>query len=106
MRQAIEEVYLDPDIERYIVELVTRTRTHRQVAVGSSPRGTLALLKLSRAWAAMQGRTYVLPDDIKLFARPALHHRLILQPDLWTSPQAVEHILGEILTTVPVPVVE
>lgn len=106
MRLAIEEVYLDPDIERYIVELVSRTRTHRQVAVGSSPRGTLALLKLSRAYAAMQGRKYVLPDDIKLFFRPALQHRLILQPDLWTSPQAVDHILGEIMTVVPVPVVE
>jgi MoxR-like ATPase len=106
MRRAVEEVYLDPDVERYIVELVTRTRNHRQVAVGSSPRGTLALLKLSRAYAAMQGRSYVLPDDIKLFARPALQHRLILQPDLWTSPQAVDHILNEVLNSVPVPVVE
>jgi MoxR-like ATPase len=106
MRQTIENVYLDPDIERYIVELVARTRTHRQVAVGASPRGALALLKLSRAYAAMQGRSYVLPDDIKLFVRPALNHRLILQPDLWTSPQAVDHILGEILQSVPVPVVQ
>ena len=106
MRYAIEEVYLDPDIERYIVEIVSRTRSHRQVAVGSSPRGALALLKLSRAYAATQGRTFVLPDDIKLFARPALQHRLILQPDLWTSPKAVDHILSEILSVVPVPVVE
>ncbi len=106
MRQAIEEIYLDPDVERYIVELVARTRTHRQVAVGSSPRGALALLKLSRAYAAIQGRTYVVPDDIKLFARPALQHRVILQPDLWTSPQAVDHILSDIIGSVPVPVLE
>jgi len=106
MRRAIEEVYLDPDIEKYIVELVTRTRTNRQVAVGSSPRGALALLKLSRAYAAMQGRAYVIPDDVKLFVRPALQHRLILQPDLWSSPQAIDHILNDIITAVPVPVVE
>jgi MoxR-like ATPase len=106
MREAIEEIYLDPDVERYIVELVGRTRIHRQVAVGSSPRGALALLKLGRAYAAIQGRSYVVPDDIKLFARPALQHRIILQPDLWTSPQAVEHILGEIVNSVPVPVLE
>jgi len=106
MREAIEEVFLDPDVEKYIVDLVGRTRIHRQVAVGSSPRGALALLKLSRAYAAMQGRSYVVPDDVKLFARPALQHRVILQPDLWTSPQAVEHILGEIINSVPVPVID
>ncbi|HMN60533.1 MAG TPA: MoxR family ATPase [Anaerolinea sp.] len=106
MREAIEEVFLDPDVEKYIVDLVGRTRIHRQLAVGSSPRGALALLKLSRAYAATQGRTYVVPDDVKLFARPALQHRVILQPDLWTSPQAVEHILGEIINSVPVPVID
>lgn len=106
MREIIEEVYVDPDLEKYIVELVHRTRVHRQVAVGASPRGALALLKLGRAYAAMQGRAYVLPDDIKTFARVALQHRIILQPDLWTTPQAVEHVLGEILNSVPVPVVD
>jgi MoxR-like ATPase len=90
MRRAVEEVYVHPDIEKYIVTLVTKTRTHRQVAVGASPRGSLALLKLSRAWAAIQNRVYVLPDDIKRFTVFALHHRLILQPDLWTSPRAAD----------------
>ncbi len=106
MRQIIEEVYVDPDLEKYIVDLVHRTRVHRQVAVGASPRGALALLKLGRAYAAIKGRAYVLPDDIKTFARVALQHRIILQPDLWTTPQAVERILGEILNSVPVPVVD
>jgi MoxR-like ATPase len=64
----------------------------------------LALLKLSRAWAAMKGRSFVLPDDVKLFAQPALRHRLILNPDLWSSPQAAERVLGEIVASVPVPV--
>jgi MoxR-like ATPase len=105
MRRAVEEVYLTEDLEKYIVGLVTRTRTHRQVAVGASPRGSIALLKLSRAWAAIQGRDYVLPDDVKRFAIPALHHRLILQPDLWTSPRAADSVLAEIIQSTPVPVI-
>ena len=106
MRRAAEEVYLHPDIEKYIVSLVTRTRTHRQVSVGASPRGSLALLKLSRAWAAINGRVYVLPDDVKLFAIPALHHRLILQPDLWTSPRAADSLIADIVNATPVPVID
>jgi MoxR-like ATPase len=106
MRRAIEEVYLDDDIERYIVALTTRTRVHRSVAVGSSPRGTLALLKLSRARAAMQSRSYVLPDDIKQFAYPALVHRLILEPDLWTVRKAADDVIQEILSHTEVPVIK
>jgi MoxR-like ATPase len=104
IRKIIENVYVDEDIERYIVDLITRTRNHRQVVVGASPRGTLALLKLSRAWAAIQGRTFVVPDDIKLFVKPALSHRLILVPDLWMSAHASEQILNEVLQSVSVPV--
>jgi len=104
MRGAVEEVHLETDIEKYIVELVSRTRQHRQIAVGSSPRGTLALLKLARAWAAMQGRSYIIPDDIKEFAQPALSHRLILEPDLWTVRKAAEDLIDELLRMVPVPV--
>jgi MoxR-like ATPase len=106
MRKAAEEIYLHPDLEQYIVSLINKTRSHRQVAVGASPRGSLALLKLSRAYAIMQGRAYVLPDDIKRFIIPALHHRLILQPDLWTSPRAADTILSEITQSTPVPVIE
>ena len=104
MRQAVEEVHVDPDIERYIVALTTATRQRRQVAVGASPRGSLALLKLSRAWAAMRGRGFVLPDDVKAFVQPALVHRLILEPDLWMQRHAADEILADILQTVPVPV--
>jgi MoxR-like ATPase len=104
MRQAIEEVHVDPDLERYIVALVAETRDRWQVAVGASPRGSLALLKLSRAWAAMRGRDYVLPDDVKRFVEPALVHRLILEPDLWMKRHAAEEVLAEVLRTVPVPV--
>ncbi len=65
MRAAVEEVYIDPDVRRYMVDLAAGTRRHHQVVVGVSPRGSLALLKLARAWAAIQGRDFVVPDDIK-----------------------------------------
>jgi MoxR-like ATPase len=105
IRQAVEEVYVDPDIEQYIVALTAETRRQRRVAVGASPRGSLALLKLSRVWAAMQGRDFVLPDDIKEFVHPALVHRLILQPDLWMKQHAADEVLADIVASVPVPVV-
>jgi len=104
MRQAVEEVHIDPDLERYIVELVAATRNRRQIAVGASPRGSLALLKLSRVWAAMQGREYVLPDDVKAFVHPALVHRLILEPDLWMQHHAADELLSDVVRSVPVPV--
>ena len=106
MRETVETVYVDPDVESYIVELVQATRAHRQVAVGASPRGSLALLKLSRAWAALHERDYVIPDDVKVFIKPALVHRLILQPDLWMQQHAVEDLLREIQRSVPVPVLD
>jgi MoxR-like ATPase len=104
LRQVVEEIHVDPDLEAYIVALVSATRHRRQVAVGASPRGSLALLKLSRARAAMQGRAYVLPDDVKAFVQPALVHRLILEPDLWMKQHAAEDVLLEVLDTIPVPV--
>ncbi len=104
MRSAIEEVHIDPDIEQYIVQITDATRKHKMVAVGSSPRGALALLKLSRAWAAMQGRGYVIPDDVKGFARPVLLHRLILQPDLWSERKAPDEVITDVLRQVSVPV--
>ena len=106
MRRVVEDVALVPDIERYIVDLVSATRHDRQVAVGASPRGSLALLTLSRAWAAIRGRDYVLPDDVKLFVVPALVHRLILEPDLWMRRHAAEDVLSSIMQRVPVPVIE
>jgi MoxR-like ATPase len=104
LREAVETVHVEPDIERYMIDLVAATRKRRQVAVGASPRGSLALLKLSRAWAAMQGRDYVLPDDVKLFVRPALVHRLILEPDLWMTRQAADEVIADVLRSVAVPV--
>lgn len=106
MQRQVEEVFVDDDIEQYLVDLVTETRSHRQVEVGASPRGTLALLKLSRAWAALEGRSFVLPDDVKRFVKPALKHRLILRPDLWSTPHAIDRILNDVLQSVAVPVIQ
>ena len=106
LRKIIEKVYVAPDIEKYIVTIVQETRAHKEVAVGASPRGSLALLKLTRAWAAMQGRDYVLPDDVKKFAIPALIHRLILKPDLWLEPEAAGKIIANLLNKVNVPLME
>ncbi len=106
MRKTVEQVYIDPDLEFYIVDLVQKTREHSKIAVGSSPRGALALLKLGRAWAAMQGRSYVLPDDVKNFIHPVLSHRIILDPDLWNSRVANDNILAEIVNSLPVPVIQ
>ncbi len=106
MRKVIEGVYIEPDIEAYLVRLVTLTREHRKVAVGASPRGSLALLKLTRAWAGLHGRDYVLPDDVKEFARPALIHRLILQADLWMDHNAAAEVIDDVMARVPVPVLK
>ncbi len=103
MRAAVEEIFVEPDIEKYIVSIVTKTRNDNDVYVGSSPRGSLALLKLSRAQAALAGRDYVLPDDIKEFAEPALAHRLILNPDLWSKRITASDVVDKILRLVPVP---
>jgi MoxR-like ATPase len=106
MRKFVEKVHVEPDIERYMVQLAAATRNFRQVTVGASPRGSLALLKLARAWAAMHGRDFVLPDDVKHFAAPALGHRLILAPELWMRRGAHEAVLNEVLHLVAVPVRE
>lgn len=104
MRRAVEEVHVEPDVERYMVELARATRGDNRVAVGASPRGALALLKLARAWAAQDGRAYVLPDDVKRFAQVALQHRLILDPDLWMKRNAAAAVIDSVVAATPAPV--
>jgi MoxR-like ATPase len=106
MRAAVETVYVDPDVRRYMVDLATKSRYHGQVVVGVSPRGSLALLKLTRAWAAIQGRTYVVPDDIKQFIQPAFAHRIILEPSLWDIKKSENTVIAEITHSVSVPVLK
>ena len=104
MRQAVERIYVAPDLERYLVTLVAQTRKDARVAVGASPRASLALLKLARAQAALDGREFILPDDVKNYVYPVLIHRLILQPEHWMKQRVAEDVIDGILRSVPVPV--
>ncbi len=106
MQAAVEEVFVEEDVERYMVEVVNRTRGHSRVDVGASPRGSLALLKLSRARAVLDSRDFVLPDDVKSVAVDALAHRLILKPDPWIRGVNPATIVEEVLREVPVPKVD
>jgi len=103
LQAAIEDVHVDPAVEGYMVDIVGATRGHSQVEVGASPRGSLALLKVSRARAAMAGRDFVTPDDVKTVAGPALAHRLILKPDPWIRGVRTATVLADVLAQVPVP---
>lgn len=94
MQKAIEEVYISDAVLDYITEIVRATRENkREIEVGASPRGSLALLRLSRAYAALEGRDYVIPDDVKKVAIPALSHRLILKRELWYTRVSQEMVM-------------
>ncbi len=103
MQRAMEEVYVDPRIIQYIVSIVQSTRQDPRVQVGSSPRGSEAIFKLSRGVAVLSGRNYVIPDDIKHVVIPALKHRIILKPEPRIRGIKPEDILAEILNSVPIP---
>jgi MoxR-like ATPase len=105
MQQVVEKVHVDPALLTYIVEIVTRTREDPRVLVGSSPRGSLALFKMGRAHAVINGRDYITPDDIKFIAVVSLQHRLILKPEPRIRGVLPEDILKKILAEVPVPAV-
>lgn len=102
-QKAIKEVYLDTHIKEYIVEIVRRTRIHPDVYLGASSRGALAIFRLSQARAVLFGRDFVLPDDVKALAEPALGHRIIVGPAARIKDVEPGNIVEEILETVPVP---
>ena len=103
MQAAVEQVHVADSVREYCVDLVAATRASQSTAVGASPRGSLALLKLARCRAALRGRDYVLPDDVKAIAVPALAHRLVLRPELWVQRVSAEDVVGEVLDRVPTP---
>jgi len=103
MEREVRNVYLDPSLREYIVRLVGATRTHPDVYLGASPRGSLALAKTSQALAAIQGRDYVTPDDIKMMAPVALSHRIIINPASRMKDFASEMVVDEALKSIPVP---
>jgi len=103
MQRAVEDVHVDRSVGIYMVDLVAATRSANGVQVGASPRGSLALLKLSRCRAAVRGRDYVIPDDVKAVAIPALAHRLSLRPELWVQRLRPDDIVAALLDEVPTP---
>jgi MoxR-like ATPase len=103
MQEAIKNVYIAPALKRYIVELSHQTRQHAEVYLGASPRGSLALYRTSQARAAMLGRDYILPDDIKAQAIPTLAHRVILGPGARLRNLSAQQIVEDILSSLPVP---
>jgi MoxR-like ATPase len=103
LQTAVEAVHVGEAVGRYMVDLVTATRDSSEVEVGASPRGSLALLRLSRARAALDGRDFVVPDDVKSVAVPALSHRLVLRPELWVRRIDADDVVRRILDAVPAP---
>lgn len=102
-QEAIKSIYVAPPVKRYIVELTRQTRQHADVYLGASPRGSLALFRTGQARAALEGRDFVLPDDIKALVKPALSHRVILGPAARMRDLSGDQILDEIISKVPVP---
>ncbi len=103
MRASLEDVTVSPDVIDYVVSLVRATREHRQIQVGASPRGGLALIQLARGQALLQLRDYVIPDDVKSVAVPALAHRITLRPELWVRQVRPDDVISGVLGSVRTP---
>jgi len=103
LQEVVKNVYVDGAIKSYIISIIDATRHHPDIYLGSSPRGSLALYKAGQALASLQGRDYVIPDDIKSLAEPALAHRLIISPAARMKNVEAEEVIAEILDSIPVP---
>jgi MoxR-like ATPase len=103
LQQAVRGVHVDPQIQRYIVQIVNLTRDHPDVYLGASPRGSLALMRASQARAMLAGRDYVIPDDVKALANAALAHRLIMSPEARMRNASAPAVIASVLQEVPVP---
>ena len=103
LQKTVEGIHVDDDVLGYIADIVQATRTQRQIEIGASPRGSLAIFKLSRARAVFHGRDYVIPDDVKEVAASGLVHRLIMKAESWVKGTNPNQVLEDILKTIPVP---
>jgi MoxR-like ATPase len=103
LQRTVEGIHVDDDVLAYVTDIVQATRAQRQVEVGASPRGSLAIFKLARARAVFHGRDYVIPDDVKEVAGPALAHRMIMKAESWVKGVDPRVVIDEILRTIPVP---
>ncbi len=104
LTSAVREIRVEQSVQQYIVEVIRTTREHHEVDLGASPRATMALYRTSQAWAAIKGRDYVLPDDVKFLAPYVITHRIMLSPQVRLRGRKPEEIVGDIVNTVPVPV--
>ena len=103
LQKTVEGIHVDDDVLGYVTDIVQATRVQRQIEVGASPRGSLAIFKLARARAVFHGRDYVIPDDVKEVAGPALVHRMIMKAESWVKGVDPRQLVDEILRTIPVP---
>lgn len=103
VQDCVERIHVAESVGRYAIDLVRATRDHQDTLVGASPRGSLALLLCSRALALIEGRDFVIPEDVKRLAVPALGHRIVIRPELWLNNVAPESIVRAVLDVVPVP---
>ena len=103
MQESIEHVTIDESVGRYCVELATATRHHTQTLMGSSPRGSLALMLVARSFAVVAGRDFVTPQDVKAVASPVLAHRIAVKPELWMSNASGASVVASVLDSVPTP---
>ena len=103
MQRAVEDVTVDESVGRYCVALTTATRNHPHALMGASPRGALALMLVARAYAVIDGRDFVTPEDVKLIAQPVLAHRITVKPELWMSRASGASVVDSVLSNVPTP---
>ncbi|KGN29892.1 ATPase [Knoellia flava TL1] len=103
MQRAVETVTVDESVGRYCVRLAAATRSHASLVMGASPRGSLALMLVSRAYAVIRGRDYVTPEDVKAVAHAALDHRVTVRPELWINDVTAESVVSQVLSSVPTP---
>jgi MoxR-like ATPase len=103
MKRQAQEIYVEPSVRRYILEVTGKTRTNLSITLGGSPRASLALYRASQALALIQGRDFVLPDDVKRLAVPVLGHRLILSTEAYLHNTSKEEVIADILSSLPVP---
>jgi MoxR-like ATPase len=104
-KNEVKDVDYSPDIMRYIVSIIDATRKHKDLALGSSPRGSIFLMNLSRALAAIKGRDFVIPDDVKFMAPDVLSHRILLTPEARLMKRTTREVIGEILENIEVPMI-
>ena len=105
-QDAVRSVMVDPKVQRYILQIVHLTRHHKHLQLGGSPRASIALFRTCQSMAAIRGRSFVTPDDVKMVAAPVLNHRMILKPESRLRKVTTEQVVSQVVAEIPVPVVD